>query len=79
MLTWLRGSPRVVDSVFEVMTQVDLGLTNVSGFDSADSAISVNDANKKPGASQYWDQMYLQLSSKCLCQIYQHQPTHHSG
>jgi hypothetical protein len=35
-----------------VMTQVDLGLTNVSGFDSADSAISVNDANKKPGASQ---------------------------
>jgi hypothetical protein len=27
-----------------VMTQVDLGLTNVSRFDSADSAISVNDA-----------------------------------
>jgi hypothetical protein len=28
-----------------VMTQVDLGLTNVSRFDSADSVISVNDAN----------------------------------
>jgi hypothetical protein len=28
-----------------VMTQVDLGLTNVVRFDSADSAISSNDAN----------------------------------
>jgi hypothetical protein len=28
-----------------VMTQVDLGLTNVSRFDSADSVIRVNDAN----------------------------------
>jgi hypothetical protein len=28
-----------------VMTQVDQGLTNVSRFDSADSVISVNDAN----------------------------------
>jgi hypothetical protein len=28
-----------------VMTQVNLGLTNVSGLDSADSVISVNDAN----------------------------------
>jgi hypothetical protein len=27
------------------MTQVDLGLTSVSRFDLADSAISVNDAN----------------------------------
>jgi hypothetical protein len=27
------------------MTQVDQGLTNVSRFDSADSVISVNDAN----------------------------------
>jgi hypothetical protein len=27
------------------MTQVDLGLTVVGRFDSADSAISVNDAN----------------------------------
>jgi hypothetical protein len=34
-----------------VMTQIDLGLTNVSRFDSADSVISVNDANQKPGAS----------------------------
>jgi hypothetical protein len=33
------------------MTQVDLGLTNVSRFDSADSVVSVNDANLKPGAS----------------------------
>jgi hypothetical protein len=28
-----------------VMTQVDLGLTSVSRFDSADSVISVNDIN----------------------------------
>jgi hypothetical protein len=40
-----RGSIGVVGSVFEVMTQVDLGLTNVSRFDSADSVISINDAN----------------------------------
>jgi hypothetical protein len=45
VLTWSRGSIGVVSSVFEVMTQVDLGLTNVSRFDSADSAISVSDAN----------------------------------
>jgi hypothetical protein len=31
--------------VFEVMTQVDLGLTKVSRFDLADSAINVNDTN----------------------------------
>jgi hypothetical protein len=31
--------------VFEVRTQVDLGLTNVNRFDSADSVISTNDAN----------------------------------
>jgi hypothetical protein len=35
----------VVSKVFEVMTLVDLGLTNVSRFESADSAIGVNDAN----------------------------------
>jgi hypothetical protein len=34
------------------MTQVDLGLTNVSQFDSADSVIGINDANQKPRASQ---------------------------
>jgi hypothetical protein len=45
VLTWSRGSIGVVGSVFEVMTQVDLGLTNVCRFDSADSAISSNDAN----------------------------------
>jgi hypothetical protein len=28
-----------------VMTQVNLGLTNLSGFDPADSVISANDAN----------------------------------
>jgi hypothetical protein len=33
------------------MTQVDLGLTSVGRFDSADSVISVNDGNYKPGAS----------------------------
>jgi hypothetical protein len=32
-------------SVFEVMTQVDLGLTNVSRFDLADPSINVNEAN----------------------------------
>jgi hypothetical protein len=45
VLTWSRGSLRVVGSIFEVMIQVDLGLTNVSRFESADSVISVNDAN----------------------------------
>jgi hypothetical protein len=52
VLTWSRGSIGVVGEVFEVMTQVDLGLTNVSRFDSADFVISVNDTNLKPGASQ---------------------------
>jgi hypothetical protein len=41
----VKGSLRVVGSVFEVMTQVDLGLTNVGRFDSADLVIRVNDAN----------------------------------
>jgi hypothetical protein len=45
VLTWSRGSIGVVSSVFEVMTQIDLGLTNVSRFDLANRAISVNDAN----------------------------------
>jgi hypothetical protein len=45
VLTWSRRSIGVVGSVFEVMTQVDLGLTNVGRFDSADSAISANDDN----------------------------------
>jgi hypothetical protein len=40
-----QGSIGVVSSVFEVMTQVDLGLTSVSRFDWADLAISANDAN----------------------------------
>jgi hypothetical protein len=34
------------------MTQVDLGLTSVGRFDLADSVISVNDVNQKPGVSQ---------------------------
>jgi hypothetical protein len=42
----------MVDEVFEVMTQVDQGLTNVSGFDPVDPVISINDANLKPGVSQ---------------------------
>jgi hypothetical protein len=45
VLTWSRGLIGCVGGVFEVMTQVDQGVTNVSGFDSADSVISVNDAN----------------------------------
>jgi hypothetical protein len=45
VLTWSRDSIGFVGEVFEVMTQVDLGLTNVRRFDSADSAISVNGAN----------------------------------
>jgi hypothetical protein len=45
VLTWSRGSIGFVGEVFEVMTQVDLGLTNVSGFDPADLVISINDAN----------------------------------
>jgi hypothetical protein len=35
----------VVGSVFDVRTQVDLVLTNVNRFDSADSVVSVDDAN----------------------------------
>jgi hypothetical protein len=34
----------IVDEVFEVMTQVDHGMTNISGFDPVD-VISINDAN----------------------------------
>jgi hypothetical protein len=45
VLTCSRGSMGVVGSVFKVMTQGDLGLTNVGRFDSADLAISANDAN----------------------------------
>jgi hypothetical protein len=45
VLTWSRSSIGFIGEVFEVMTQVDQGLTNVSRFDSADSVISVNDAN----------------------------------
>jgi hypothetical protein len=45
VLTWSRRLLGLVGEVFKVMTQVDLGLTNVSRFDSVDSVISVNDAN----------------------------------
>jgi hypothetical protein len=45
VLTCSRGSIGIVGSVFGVMAQVDLGLTAVGRFDSADSAISANDAN----------------------------------
>jgi hypothetical protein len=40
-----RGSTGFIGEVFKVMTKVDLGLTSVGRFDSADSVISVNDAN----------------------------------
>jgi hypothetical protein len=49
--TWPRGSIGFIGEVFEVMTQVDLGLTSVGRFDSADSVISVTDVNQKPRAS----------------------------
>jgi hypothetical protein len=52
VLTWARGSTGFVGEGLEVMTQVDLGLTSVSRFDLAESVISDNNANKKPGASQ---------------------------
>jgi hypothetical protein len=42
---WSRGSIGFNGEVFGVMTQVDLGLTLVSGFDSADSVTSANDVN----------------------------------
>jgi hypothetical protein len=42
---WSRGSIGFTDKVFEVMTQVDLGLTSVGRCDLADSVISVNDVN----------------------------------
>jgi hypothetical protein len=47
VLSWSRRSIGVVGSVFEVMAQVDLGLTSVSRFDSADSVLSSKDANPK--------------------------------
>jgi hypothetical protein len=34
-----------IGEVFEVMTQVDLGLIIVSRFDPADSVISINNTN----------------------------------
>jgi hypothetical protein len=43
--TWSRGSLGFIGKVFEVMTQVDLGLTIVGRFDSAETVISVNDIN----------------------------------
>jgi hypothetical protein len=49
VLTWSRGSIGVVGSVFEVMTQVDLGLTNVDRFDSADSALALMSLIKNLG------------------------------
>jgi hypothetical protein len=35
----------IIDGVFGVMSQVNHGLTNVSGFDSADSVINTNTAS----------------------------------
>jgi hypothetical protein len=39
VLTWSRGSIGFLGEVFGVMTQVDLGLTSVGRFDSADSPL----------------------------------------
>jgi hypothetical protein len=47
-----------------VMTQVDLGLTSVSRFDPADSVISINNTNLKPGASHT---QYLQFGVYIDC------------
>jgi hypothetical protein len=41
----VKGFNRVHWRGFEVMTQVDLGLTSVGRFDSADPVISVNYVN----------------------------------
>jgi hypothetical protein len=43
--TWSRGLIGFIGEVFGVMTQVDLGLTRVGRFDSADPVISTNDIN----------------------------------
>jgi hypothetical protein len=43
--TWSRGLIGFIGEVFEMMTQVDLSLTRVGRFDSADSVIGVNDGN----------------------------------
>jgi hypothetical protein len=62
VLTWSRVSIGCVGEVFEVTTQIDLGLTSVSRFDSADSVISGNNANQKPGASQNFHSLFLHLT-----------------
>jgi hypothetical protein len=41
----LFGAKNAGVTVLQVMTQVDLGLTSVGWFDSADSVISINDVN----------------------------------
>jgi hypothetical protein len=42
-----------------VMSQVDLGLTAVGRFDSADSIISINNTKQKPGVSQGQERLHL--------------------
>jgi hypothetical protein len=42
---WSRGSIGFNGEVFGVMTQVDLGLTIASGFDSAEPVVNANDVN----------------------------------
>jgi hypothetical protein len=41
----VKGSIGFTGGVFEVMTQVNLGLINVGRYDSADLVIGVNDVN----------------------------------
>jgi hypothetical protein len=43
--TWSRVLIGFISEIFEVVTQVDLGLTSVGRFDSDDSVISVNNVN----------------------------------
>jgi hypothetical protein len=66
VLTWSRGSIGVVGSVFEVMTQVDLGLTNVDRFDSADSAINAMTLIKNLGCHNCVFHMYMQQEDKAM-------------
>jgi hypothetical protein len=40
-----QGVQGFTGGVFDVITQVDLGLTSVGRYDSADSVISANDVN----------------------------------
>jgi hypothetical protein len=59
VLTSSRGSIGFVGLVFEVMTQVDLGWTSVSWFDSADSVISVRLLIKNLGRHKFIIELFF--------------------